>query len=78
MCYTQHTFRFSIRLLLRYPSRPLPISKKTLFEQGCINRARIGEDLSSESSLPSFPHLGNVGITRKIMESTAELIFCGS
>ena len=46
--------------------------------QGCINRAQIGEDLSSESSLPSFPHLGNVGITRKIMESTAELIFCGS
>ena len=46
--------------------------------QGCINRARIGKDLSSERSLPSFPHLGNVGMTRKIMESTAELIFCGS
>ena len=46
--------------------------------QGCINRPRIGEDFSSETSLPSFPHIGNVGITRKTMESTAELILCGS
>ena len=48
------------------------------FLQGCINRPRIGEDFSSETSLPSFPHIGNVGITRKTMESTAELILCGS
>ena len=50
----------------------------SLLTQGCINRPRIGEDFSSETSLPSFPHIGNVGITRKTMESTAELILCGS
>ena len=52
--------------------------KKMPVDQGCINRPRIGEDFSSETSLPSFPHIGNVGITRKTMESTAELILCGS
>ena len=54
------------------------LSKGIHFLQGCINRPRIGEDFSSETSLPSFPHIGNVGITRKTMESTAELILCGS
>ena len=56
----------------------LKVSKEDESAQGCINRPRIGEDFSSETSLPSFPHIGNVGITRKTMESTAELILCGS